>query len=54
VAALGSAAARPDRIFAAAEEMGDMRLLVSRTGIFGTLDGFAVPLLSMHEGVDLV
>lgn len=54
VAALGSPASRPDRIFAAAEDMGGMRLLVRRTGIFGTRDGCPVPLLSMHEGVDLV
>lgn len=54
VAALGSPASRPDRILAAATDMGDMRLLVRRTGICGTLDGCPVPLLSMHEGVDLV
>ena len=54
VAALGRQAARPDRILAEAEAFRDRPILVRRTEIFGTGEGCPVPLLSMHEGVDLV
>ena len=51
-AKLGTPGSRPDRIVA--EAFPDCRVLVRRIEIFGDREGSSVPLLLMHEGVDLV
>ncbi len=49
---LGSPAARPDRALAGFGEFGGV--LVRRIGISGVRGGDLLPLLELHEGVDLV
>jgi len=52
-AVLGEPASRPDRLLAAMTSARGGPVLVKRVEILGERDGCPVPLLSMHEGVDL-
>lgn len=53
-ALLGEPASRPDRILASVVSAGGGPVLVKRVEILGERDGSPVPLLGMHEGVDLI